>query len=389
MIKKSVKVIVAGHVCLDIWPDFTQYSLADEVLVPGRPTMVGSARLAVGGAVANVGLTLHRLGVSTRLVGKVGNDALGKLLLSILRESDPALAEEMLTTQGVGTSYSIVVNLPDVERAFFHYTGANDVFRPTDLRPERFRDARLFHIGYPPLLHQMYADGGQTLAALLRELKAYGLTTSLDMALPDPRSEAGVVNWNDWLSRVLPHVDLFFPTSDEVLSVLGYTRDGAYPPLSGSLLSEIAERLLAKGTAIVALKMGGDGLYMRTTSEMRRLAALGKCAPTDLLTWQNRELLVPCFRVKAACTTGASDCTVAGYLAGLLRQLAPEEVMAGAMAVSAFSVEGADTTAGVPSWTVVQARIARGWPRRSLDLELPEWRYDEPRAIWHGPQDQA
>lgn len=387
--KKSVEVIVAGHICLDILPDFTQHTPESEMLVPGKLTTVGPATLAIGGAVANAGLALHRLGVSTRLVGKVGNDYLGRLILHMLRESNPVLAEEMLVTQEAGTSYSIVVSLPEVDRVFFHHTGANDVFRPTDLHPEHFRDARLFHVGYPPLLHEMYVDGGQTFAALLRELKAYGLTTSLDMALPDPRSEAGVVNWNDWLSRVLPQVDIFFPTSDEILSMLGYTRDGAYPPLSGPLLSEVADRLLAKGAAIVALKLGSDGLYMRTTGELRRLAALGKCAPPDLRAWQDRELLVPCFKVNVSGTTGAGDCTIAGYLAGLLQQLSPEEVLNGAVAVGACSVETPDATSGVPDWASVQARIERGWARRPCAFDLPDWRYDETTAVWYGPLDQA
>src|SRR5258707_135386 len=303
MEKKPVEVIVAGHICLDILPDFAHHVSGSDMLVPGKLTAVGPATLGVGGAVANAGLALHRLGISARLVGKVGDDHLGRLILQILREADPSLAEEMLVTGEASTSYSIVVSLPNVDRVFFHHTGANDVFRPTDLHPEHFRDARLFHFGYPPLLYQMYADGGQTFAALLRELKAYGLTTALDMALPDPRTEAGVVNWNDWLSRVLPYVDVFFPTSDEALDMLGYTRDGAYPPLTGPLLSEVADRLLAKGAAIVALKLGSDGLYMRTSGEMRRLAALGKCAPPDLRAWQNRELLVPCFQVEVAGTS--------------------------------------------------------------------------------------
>ncbi len=386
--KKFADIIVAGHICLDILPDFTRHTSGSDMLIPGKLTAIGPATLAIGGAVANAGLALHRLGVATHLVGKVGDDHLGRLILHILRESEPALAEEMLVTREASTSYSIVVSLPSVDRVFFHHTGANDVFRPTDLHPEHFRDARLFHVGYPPLLREMYADGGQTFAALLRELKAYGLATSLDMAQPDPRSEAGLINWNDWLSRVLPQVDIFFPTSDEILDMLGYTRDGAYPPLSGDLLSELAERLLAKGPAIVALKLGSDGLYIRTTGELRRLAALGKCAPSDLRAWQDRELLVPCFQVAVAGTTGAGDCTIAGFLARFLQQLPPEEVMTGAVAVGACSVEMPDATSGVPSWPTVQARIENDWPRLPLSFELPDWRYDPTTATWHGPHDQ-
>lgn len=389
MSKKPVEVIVAGHICLDILPDFKEHTPESNMLVPGKLTTVGPVTLAVGGAVVNTGLVLHQLGISTRLVAKVGDDHLGKLILDILRKADPALIKEMLITREAGSSYSVVVSLPGVDRVFFHHTGANDVFRPTDIPPEHFHDARLFHVGYPPLLRQLYADGGQTFAALLRELKAYGLTTTLDMALPDPTSEAGVVNWNDWLSRVLPHVDIFCPTSDEILTLLGYTRDGAYPPLDGELLSEVAGRLLAKGAAIVVIKLGSDGLYMRTTGEMRRLAALGRCAPADLLSWRDREMLAPCFQVEVAGTVGSGDCILAGFFAGLLQGLSPAEVMTGAVAVGAYGIETADPTTGIPGWPEVQARIQNGWPRQPLALELSNWRYDERASLWLGPEDRT
>lgn len=49
-----------------------------------------------------------------------------------------------------------------------------------------------------------YTDGGAAMVALFCQVRAGGMLTSLDMAQPDPHSEAGQVDWTAWLERVLP-----------------------------------------------------------------------------------------------------------------------------------------------------------------------------------------
>lgn len=62
---------MAGHICLDVIPAFKQGAASlGELLVPGKLVDVGPAVLATGGAVANTGLALHRLGVHTRLISR-------------------------------------------------------------------------------------------------------------------------------------------------------------------------------------------------------------------------------------------------------------------------------------------------------------------------------
>ncbi|GAC1349771.1 MAG: hypothetical protein NVS2B12_36690 [Ktedonobacteraceae bacterium] len=65
------EVIVAGHICLDIFPVFNGQTSASGVISPGKLVKVGPALIAIGGSVANTGLTLHRLGITARLMGKV------------------------------------------------------------------------------------------------------------------------------------------------------------------------------------------------------------------------------------------------------------------------------------------------------------------------------
>src|SRR5579871_1371478 len=388
MAEGAGEVIVAGHICLDMFPTFADGETREKVLVPGALVDVGPAVLALGGAVANTGVALHRLGVSTRLMGKVGDDLFGRAILDLVRGLGGALAQDMLVAPGEHSSYSVVISPPGMDRIFLHHPGANDTFGAQDIALEQVRHARLFHFGYPPLMRRIYQDGGVSFALLLRALKEQGVTTSLDMALPDPASEAGHVDWEHWLTNVLPFVDIFLPSVDEIIFMLSHSDSHAGKHLDGPRLSELAARLLQFGATIVALKLGDAGLYLRTTDDGERLRHVGAVSPEDVLAWRHLELLTPCFQVQVVGTTGAGDCTIAGFLAGFLQNLSPEEVMRSAVAVGASSVEQADATSGVPSWSQVQARIHAGWAQCPVTLALPDWQEDQERGVWRRPDEQ-
>jgi len=380
-----MEAVVCGHIALDVIPWFpAEGGALSDLLVPGKLVNVGPAIAATGGTVSNAGLALHRLGIPVRLTGKVGDDLFGRALLDILRARDPALVEGMLVTSDAPTSYTIVISPPGTDRVFLHCPGANDTFGADDVPYDRLAGARLFHFGYPPLMRRMYADGGEELASLLRRVKEQGVVTSLDMALPDPASEAGRAPWRAILERALPYVDLFVPSLEETLFMLG--REAVAAP-DGGLLAEVGSELLGMGAAVVALKLGAEGVYLQTTPDGNRLAALRRCLPDGADAWLGRQLLAPCFQVEMVGTTGSGDCTAAGFLAGLLHGLPPEGAMTAAVAVGACSVEAADATSGVPSWDKVQERIAEGWARHKAKLSLPSWEWDEKGGIWRGPND--
>ncbi len=126
----SLDVVVAGHICVDVTLELdSAHTDVSAIVCPGRLTHVGPARLSLGGAVANTGLALHRLGVKTALRGLIGDDWLGETLLANLRRQDPLLAEHMRMVAGRDSSYTIVISPPGIDRAFLHCPGANDLFR--------------------------------------------------------------------------------------------------------------------------------------------------------------------------------------------------------------------------------------------------------------------
>ena len=80
----------------------------------------------------------------------------------------------------------------------------------------------------------------------------------------------------------------------------------------------------------------------------------------------------PCFQVPVVGTTGAGDCTIAGFLAGLTKGLALEDATTAAVAVGAFNVESADATSGIPAWSAVEARMHSGAARRATTLGISD-----------------
>jgi sugar/nucleoside kinase (ribokinase family) len=212
-------------------------------------------------------------------------------------------------------------------------------------------------------MRRLYSDGGTELAQIFRSTRAQGAATSLDMTHVDRRSEAGKVNWIEFLRTVLPQVDLFLPSLDEILFMLQAEPCNSQCPDAGTL-DGIADKLLKMGCAIVVLKLGENGLFVKTTESLERLRSVGGNLVPEPRRWLDRTVIAPNFIVEVAGTTGAGDCAIAGFLAGLLKGLALDEAATTAAAAGACCVEKVDATSGVPSWDALQKRIRSGWKRR-------------------------
>lgn len=384
-------VLVAGHICLDIIPDMQGLAPGafDETFQPGRLVEVGAATLCTGGPVSNTGLALHKLGIPTRLVCKVGQDAFGQAVRSIVATIDPRLVEGMVTDPHVSTSYSLIISPPGVDRLFLHSPGANHTFSAQDIDLALVQQADLFHFGYPPVMRRMYLQEGQGLVEVFRLVKAGGATTSLDMCYPDPTSEGGKVNWRKILQATLPYVDIFLPSIEELLVILHrplferLEQNGSLlDQITPALLYELSNELLDMGVRLAVIKLGERGLYLRTASE-DKLAGMGRARSPDLAAWANQELWAPCFRVKVVGTTGSGDATIAGFLSALLRKYSPQEAVTLAVAVGACNVEAADALSGLRSWEDTLERVRSGWERLPLSLDAPNWEWDEDRQVWY------
>ncbi len=388
-----IDAVVAGHLCLDIIPDLSriQPDTIERLFQPGRLLEIGPATFATGGPVSNTGLALHKLGIRTSLMGKIGADFFGEAVRQQIASIDPELVAGMKISEEVATSYTVVINPPGMDRMFLHHPGANDHFFASDLDEELIARSRLFHFGYPPLMRSMYENGGEELRQIFQRAQANGATTSLDMALPDPTSDSGMAPWPHILAQTLPYVDIFLPSIEELLFTLQRTtyerlkREAGGPDIlpwiTPALLMDLSDKLHEMGVAIVVIKLGYRGLFLHT-AHPARLASMGRASPLDPATWGHRAYWAPVFRVDVAGTTGAGDATIAGFLAALLRGLSPEEALTMATAVGACNVEAPDSLSGIRSWEATKARMERGWAKRTEDLAIDGWEWLASKGLW-------
>lgn len=344
---KTIDCIVAGHTCMDLLPEFLEGAQeVSDIIQPGKLIQVGAMEQAIGGVVPNTSGAMFRMGLLVCPMGKVGDDLLGQSILQKM-ETIGLPCEGMKVDKSCTSSYTIVLSIPGIDRIPLHSPGANDSFSMQDINFDIVKQARHFHFGYPPLMHSLFIDNGLSLSEIFKEVKANGLSTSLDMARPDPQTEAGRINWIRFLEKVLPYVDLFTPSIDELLYMIDRPVFDTFIDSTKSLgglslddLKSLGERLLSMGAKAVLLKLGEFGAFYYSDIEAH---------------------YSPCFQVEVKGAIGSGDCTIAGFLAAKLKGLSAKEALTVAVASGACNVEAFDSLSGIPEWDTLQKRIAGDW----------------------------
>lgn len=369
--EKSFDVVVAGHLCLDLLPQMDHLELS-ALTMPGHLFETGPMRFSTGGAVSNTGLALHRLGVDVRLMSNVGNDMIGQMIIAFLESRDAVLGQKIQVEKGAPSAYTVVLAPENVDRIFLHCTGTNASFNASHIDYDFVAQAKIFHLGYPPLLPALTRQDGEELAGLFQRISRLGVLTSLDMTLPDPQGASSRVNWKGLLQKTLPFVDIFVPSIEEILFML---RRADYERWHGNVLDHISHRylddlaaeLLNMGCVVTGFKLGELGIYLRagSTENLRRFDQLS----LPLHHWAGQSVWHPAFAVNVAGTTGAGDSAYAGLLSAILHNMGIEAAARWACAVGACNVEAPDATSGVQSWQVTQQRITSGWALNPRQLQ--------------------
>ena len=364
MPEPKVDVVVASHLCLDMYPGLG--SLAPGALeTQGRLFQIGRLRAMAGGISANTGIALHRLGAAVRLQSAVGDDLIGQFTLDALRQVTPDLLRHVRILEQTPGSYTVVLARPGDDRLFLHYPGPNADFTLDDLDFDALRGARWFHFGYPPLLPHIFADEGRMLHDIMRRAREAGSVTSLDFTLPDPATASGRANWPLILRTVLPEVDVFVPSLDEAVYLLRrdlYTEWGGAVPdhATRGLLDQMASELLAMGPAIIGFKLGDQGaiLYGANAAPLEKLSE--QLAGID--RWVNQIIEQPAFSVSVSGTTGAGDAAYGGLIMALLEGLDPDTSVRQLCAAGAAAVEAPDGVSGLPDANDLRARFTSDFP---------------------------
>ncbi|MBC7811980.1 MAG: hypothetical protein H7175_12575, partial [Burkholderiales bacterium] len=244
---EAIDIITSGHICLNLSPRMDNIPLA-ALTIAGRLYETDALTVALGGAAANTGLTLHYLGANVRLLSAVGDDLLGNVMVAALNEIDPDLSKALSIQTGLASPYTILL-AADEAPVSLYCPGTNITFGMSDVNFALLGTAKLFHLGYPSLLPQLLANSGEELGAIYQQAKTTGVVTSLDMCMPPPGVQ---VDWLKILSRTLPYVDVFVPNIVDALYIFrraDYDAWGAHyaTHLTADYLAGLAMQILELG----------------------------------------------------------------------------------------------------------------------------------------------
>ncbi len=305
----ELDVVSVGDVAVDLLLQMESYP------PPGSETVGYAAHLQAGGSPTNTAVAAAALGLRAGVVGVVGNDPLGDMVVSELKACS-------LDVRGVSradrslTTLVVTVVTPGGQRTMFGYQGASSWLEPEALPRELIASAKLAHFSGYGLIKQPLRSA---MEAAVRLCHGAGIAVSFD-----PSMEAAC-KFPQAVGDILPLANLVLLSLGEARCLLG-TEDPV----------QITSELLARGVEWVALKMGAEGCWLSSRSQ-----TTGR---------------VPAFPVEVVDTTGAGDAFNAGVIYGYLRGLS-----LAASAVLGNAVGGLASTA----WGV-----GRSLPRRQAVVSL-------------------
>ena len=259
--------------------------------------LVEEIRITPAGSAGGTAITLSKLDVQVRSAGAIGSDALGDVMLELLRrfEVDTSL---LVRREDVQTSASVLPIRPDGSRPAFHVVGANGAYGAADAPWDEIAAATHLHLGGPEFM------GGEDAAQILSHARENGVVTSADILAPAEQA-AEIV---DWIGPAFEHLDYFLPNEEQVLALSGE-----------SDLEAGCRGLLERGVGCVAATAGASGALVVDSAGVER---------------------VPAFAVDVVDTTGCGDAFSAGFLRGVALGRSGSESAVLGCAVAALVAQG-------------------------------------------------
>ncbi len=243
----------------------------DKIPSPGQEVGVISVERQPGGSAANTIVGLARLGVQTGILGVVGNDTTGELLLNDLRA-------EHVDVQGINrlngnTGAALAFIDAAGERTIYVLPSVNDAYSL----------ANCVYIQPADMLH---ATSFLNVRQLRLQEECIKRANAQGTRISFSPGNAYVALGLEALTSLIERASIVFLNNEEAQT------------LTGSAYAESADSLLHLGAQTVVITLGSSGCYIATRDE---------------------HFTVPAFKTVVRDTTGAGDAFAAGFLYGQLR----------------------------------------------------------------------
>jgi len=291
---------------------------ADLILGPDATPVFGQHEewveryaLQMGGSASIFLSQCGRLGLKAGALGRLGQDAFGRLIADTLHDSSVDTGR-MRPDAETPTGLSVILTVPGGDRAILTVGGTMTATTAADL-PELTGLARHLHIASPYLLTGLCNDW----VPIAKAFRAAGGTVSLD------------TNWDpsgrfEGMDELLANVDILLPNEQESIR------------LGGDEDIETSARNLAKRVPLVVAKCGGDGAIAVRGDDIWRCEA---------------------FRVEVVDTVGAGDSFDGGFLYGYLNNLPMEDCLRCGCICGAGNVSAAGGVQGQPRLEALLAKM--------------------------------
>jgi fructokinase len=223
-----------------------------ELLIDFAPRSVNESGYPVlsanpGGAPGNFLAALNKYGCRTAMIGKVGDDMFGRLLVRTLQDAG-------IETKGILSDPDQFTTLAFVsldesgnrDFSFARKPGADTCLTPEEVDETLIADARVFHFGTLSLTDEPAASATRHAVALA---KSRGLLISLDPNLRKPlwKNEADAKAAMEWSLR---HADIVKISDEEIAWLWGLSPE------------EGAQKLLDEyGVSLVYATLGPKGCH--------------------------------------------------------------------------------------------------------------------------------
>jgi ribokinase len=270
---KQYDILTLGDMCVDLIvtgddmvPQFGQFE-----------KLVGNYELEMGGSCNIFACQAAKLGLRAGIIGRVGEDDFGRLVLRRLIESGVDV-QHVIVDPALKTGLGIALCQGN-DRAILTYLGSLNAVFPEQVSDDLLRSARHLHHGS----FFLHTNLRSAIPDIFARARSFGLSTSLDTNW-DPTEK-----WNSTLQQTLLLTDVFLPNEHEAKFI------------SKTSNVEQAIRVFQRmGVAVIAVKQGEAGALVVSRSE-RHTCVLPVTTGGD--------------------SVGTGDSFDAGFLAGWLQGL--------------------------------------------------------------------
>ena len=231
-------VVALGELLIDFAPV--------SVNEAGYPTLAANP----GGAPGNFLAALNRYGRKTAMIGKVGEDTFGKLLVGTLRKAGIDTAGIVIDPDQFTTMAFVSLDESgNRDFSFARKPGADTCLRPEEVREDLIAGSRGFHFGTLSLTDEPAASATRKAVELA---KKHGLLVSVDPNLRKPlwKTEEDAKTAIEWSLR---QADIVKISDEEIDFLWGLSPEEGAKKLTGEY-----------GVSLVYVTLGPKGCHAET-----------------------------------------------------------------------------------------------------------------------------